>query len=73
VGGEPQIDAPPPVPDRLPDEGFRELDVVLQAIHLPDDIVAQPETLEYLIKRRKTAGNDSGWHHPVLTEKIVSP
>ena len=75
MGGEPQIDASTPIPDCLPDEGLCELDVVLQAIHLPDDIVAHPETLENLIQSGETAGNNSGWHHlvPVMPRPGQNP
>ena len=66
MGGEAEVDAPPPVPDRLPGEGLGEVAVVIQAVHLPDDVVAQPEPLEHLVQRRKAAGDDSGWHLRIL-------
>ena len=62
VGCETEIDRPPPVPDRLPGEGLGEEGVILQAVHLPDDVVAQPEPLEHLIQRRQAAGNTCRFH-----------
>jgi len=45
--------------------------VIIQVVHLPDDIVSQPESLEHLVQRHKTAGYCSGYHHLVLPETSV--
>ena len=49
--GKPQIDAPPAVPERLPGEGYGEMDVVLQPVHLPDDTIT--------LLRRENSGSNS--------------
>ena len=63
VGGKTKVDRPPVVTNRLPGEGLREVPVIVEAVHLPDDIVAEAQPLEHLIEGRKAARDDSGWDY----------
>ena len=56
-------------PDRLSGERLRKMAVIVQVIHLPDDIVAQAETLEHLIQRRKTAACRFGRCHALCLSR----
>jgi hypothetical protein len=62
MGGKTKVDRPPAVPDRLPGERLREVPVIVEAVHLPDDIVAETQPLEHLVEGRKAARDDSGWY-----------
>jgi len=67
--GESEVDASPTVPDRLSGERLRKMAVIVQVIHLPDDIVAQAETLEHLIQPRKTAACRFGRCHALCLSR----
>jgi hypothetical protein len=53
--GEPHVDDPPLLPDGILDKGKKKVAVVFYLVNLPDYVVSEAETVEYLVKARKAS------------------
>jgi hypothetical protein len=59
VRSKAEIDCTPSISDGLLGKGFSEVPIIFEAVYLPDDIVAEAESLKHLIKGQKPTGDYS--------------
>ena len=75
VASEAEIDKPSPVFFRLPDIRVHCLEIVLDGLHLPDDVVSKPEHVYGLVQTGNTCAYSHGGkvviflHYPTMNTK----